>query len=221
MLEGDKELQVFLNDSNFTSATTDPNMGRRASQKIEIRNRLLQVGKELFSAKGLDQVTVAEVVAQAQIARGTFYNYFDDCSHLFQAIVLELIGQIQEVFNQNRTSKTSLYTYLYTTFKSYFDFISTEEMADFHLRNQAHIRQSSYQNEILKSIMKDLNRDLKASERIGDFDEKYEFLLLSFMLVGSPLELFIATRNSNLEFSSDQLALFLAKLFHKVLKKQA
>ncbi|MGC6479331.1 MAG: TetR/AcrR family transcriptional regulator [Flavobacteriaceae bacterium] len=194
-------------------------MGKRASQKIEIRNRLLEVGKTLFSAKGLDAVTVAEVVEQAQIARGTFYNYFDDCSDLFQAIVLELIGQIREVFNQNRTSKTSLHTYLYTTFKSYFDFISTEEMADFHLKNQAHIRQSSYQNDILKSIMKDLNRDLKASERIGDFDEKYEFLLLSFMLVGSPLELFIATRNSNLAFSSDQLALFLAKLFHKVLKK--
>lgn len=194
-------------------------LGRRATQKIEVRNRLIRVGRSLFSAKGLDQVTVAEVVEHAEIARGTFYNYFDDCSDLFQAIVLELIGQIQEVFNQNRTNKTSLYTYLHTTFKSYFDFISTGEMADFHLRNQAHIRQSSYQNEILKSIMKDLNRDLKASERIGDFDEKYEFLLLSFMLVGSPLELFIATRNSNLEFSSDQLANFLAKFFHKILKK--
>ena len=37
------------------------------------------------------------------------------------------------------------------------------------------------------------------------------------MLVGSPPELFLATHTSNINFSSDQLATFLTKLFHKVL----
>ena len=53
--------------------------------------------------------------------------------------------------------------------------------------------------------------------KIKPFTEKYEFLLLSFMLLGSPPELFLATHTSNINFSSDQLATFLTKLFHKVL----
>jgi hypothetical protein len=83
--------------------------------------------------------------------------------------------------------------------------------------NQAHIRQSSYQSQIIKTIVRNLNRDLKSNLKINSFNEKYEFLLLSFMLVGAPPELFLATHTSDINLSSEQLATFLAKLFNKVL----
>ena len=98
--------------------------------------------------------------------------------------------------------------------KTFLDYIN---QLQFHILNQAQIRQSSYQSEIIKTIVKNLNRDLKSDLKIKAFTEKYEFLLLSFMLVGSPPELFLATHTSNINFSSDQLATFLTKLFHKVL----
>lgn len=110
-----------------------------------------------------------------------------------------------------------MYDYLYNTFKNYFDLIGTEEMIRFHVVNQAHIRQSSYQSEIIKVIVKNLNRDLKSDLKINAFSEKYEFLLLSYMLVGAPPELFLATHTTDINLSSKQLATFLAKLFHKVL----
>jgi hypothetical protein len=53
--------------------------------------------------------------------------------------------------------------------------------------------------------------------KINAFSEKYEFLLLSYMLVGAPPELFLATHTTDINLSSEQLAAFLAKLFHKVL----
>ncbi|MEK9614576.1 MAG: hypothetical protein VW080_11720, partial [Flavobacteriaceae bacterium] len=87
----------------------------------------------------------------------------------------------------------------------------------FHVVNQAHIRQSSYQSQIIKTIVRNLNRDLKSNLKINSFNEKYEFLLLSFMLVGAPPELFLATHTSDINLSSEQLATFLAKLFYKVL----
>ncbi len=111
----------------------------------------------------------------------------------------------------------NVYDYLYGTFKSYFDLIGTPRMIQFHILNQAQIRQSSYQSDIIKTIVKNLNRDLKSDLKVKDFTEKYEFLLLSFMLVGAPPELFLATHTSNINLTSDQLATFLAKLFHKVL----
>ena len=75
----------------------------------------------------------------------------------------------------------------------------------------------SNKSDIIKTIVKNLNRDLKSDFKIKAFSEKYEFLLLSFMLVGTPPELFLATHTSDINLSSDQLATFLAKLFHKVL----
>ena len=66
-------------------------------------------------------------------------------------------------------------------------------------------------------IVKNLNRDLKSDLNIKAFNEKYEFLLLSYMLVGSPPELFLATHTTDINLSSEQLATFLSKLFYKVL----
>jgi hypothetical protein len=83
--------------------------------------------------------------------------------------------------------------------------------------NQAHIRQSSYQSDIIKSNVKNLNRDLKSDLKVKSFNEKYEFLLLSYMLVGAPPELFLATHTTDINLTSEQLSTFLAKLFYKVL----
>ena len=192
-------------------------LGKRESLKIQVRERLFEEALKLFSIQGLEKTTVSDIVEQSGIARGTFYNYFPDVSSLFDAIISQMNENIQIAIKANREKSTSVYDYLYSTFKSYFDFIGSSQMINFHVINQAHIRQSSYQSEIIKTIVKDLIRDLKSSKRIKDFNEKYEFLLLSFMLVGAPPELFLATHTSDINLTSEQLATFLAKVFHKVL----
>jgi len=192
-------------------------LGKRETQKEQVRKRLLKEGLELFSTVGLEKTTVADIVEKSAIARGTFYNYFTDTQSLFDALIDELNQKVKTAIQQTRKESDNVYDYLYGTFKNYFDLIGTPEMIHFHILNQAHIRQSSYQSDIIKTIVKNLNRDLKSDLKIKSFTEKYEFLLLSFMLVGAPPELFLATHTSDINFSSDQLATFLAKLFHKVL----
>jgi AcrR family transcriptional regulator len=192
-------------------------LGKRATQKEQVRKRLLQEGLILFSTLGLEKTTVADIVLKSEVARGTFYNYFPDTQSLFDALIEELNLSVKSAIQQTRKESDNVYDYLYGTFKSYFDLIGTPEMIHFHILNQAHIRQSSYQSDIIKTIVKNLNRDLKSDLKIKSFTEKYEFLLLSFMLVGAPPELFLATHTSDINFSTDQLATFLAKLFHKVL----
>jgi len=192
-------------------------LGKRATQKEQVRKRLLQEGLILFSTLGLEKTTVADIVLKSEVARGTFYNYFPDTQSLFDALIEELNLSVKSAIQQTRKESDNVYDYLYGTFKSYFDLIGTPEMIHFHILNQAHIRQSSYHSDIIKTIVKNLNRDLKSDLKIKSFTEKYEFLLLSFMLVGAPPELFLATHTSDINFSSDQLATFLAKLFHKVL----
>ena len=192
-------------------------LGKRASQKKQVRERLMSEGLALFSSHGLDKTTVTDIVEKSEIARGTFYNYFPDTQSLFDALIEDLNQNVRGAIQQTRRDSKNVYDYLYGTFKSYFDLIGTPRMIQFHILNQAQIRQSSYQSDIIKTIVKNLNRDLKSDLKIKDFTEKYEFLLLSFMLVGAPPELFLATHTSNINLTSDQLATFLAKLFHKVL----
>jgi AcrR family transcriptional regulator len=192
-------------------------IGKRELQKQQVRERLLAEALYLFSEQGLEKTTVSDIVDRTGIARGTFYNYFTDINSLFDALIESLNIRVKESIQQARIQSDNVYDYLYNTFKNYFDLIGTEEMIRFHVVNQAHIRQSSYQSEIIKVIVKNLNRDLKSDLKINAFSEKYEFLLLSYMLVGAPPELFLATHTTDINLSSKQLATFLAKLFHKVL----
>ena len=190
---------------------------KREAHKQELREQLLEQGFLLFSEKGLEQTTVADIVEKCNIARGTFYNYFSDINALFDALIESLNSRIREGVKKTRKETHSVYDYLYGTFKSYYSIIGTPEMIQFHIINQAHIRQSTYQSHMIKTIVKNLIRDLKSSKKIKAFNKKHEFLLLSFMLVGAPPELFIATHTSDINLTSEQLATFLAKLFHKVL----
>ncbi len=191
--------------------------GKRETQKQQVRKRLMREGLMLFSTRGLEKTTVADIVDKSEVARGTFYNYFPDTQSLFDALIEQLNLNVKGAIQETRRESDNVYDYLFGTFKSYFELIGTPEMIQFHILNQAHIRQSSYQSDIIKTIVKNLNRDLKSDLKIKAFTEKYEFLLLSFMLVGAPPELFLATHTSDINLSSDQLATFLAKLFHKVL----
>lgn len=192
-------------------------LGKREFHKQQVRERILQESLILFTDNGLEKTTVSDIVENCDIARGTFYNYFPDMNTLFDALINELNQKIVESIQHTRKTTSNLYDYLYGTFKSYFDLISSKQMIQFHIVNQAHIRKSSYQSDLLKVIVKNLNRDLKSDLNIKAFNQKHEFLLLSYMLVGSPPELFLATHTTNINLSSEQLATFLAKLFHKVL----
>ena len=215
MLVVDRELQEFL--SAYRVNHSNSFLGKRDEQKLKVRERLMKEGLALFSSSGFEKTTVAHIVEKSEIARGTFYNYFPDTKKLFDALIEELNQNIRAAIQQTRRDSKNVYDYLYGTFKNYFELIGTPQMIQFHILNQAHIRQSSYQSNVIKTIVKNLNRDLKSDFKIKAFTEKYEFLLLSFMLVGSPPELFLATHTTNINFSNNQLATFLAKLFHKVL----
>ena len=192
-------------------------LGKREFHKQKVRERILQESLILFTDNGFEKTTVSDIVENCDIARGTFYNYFPDMNTLFDALINELNQKIVESIQHTRKTTSNLYDYLYGTFKSYFDLISSNQMIQFHIVNQAQIRKSSYQSDLLKVIVKNLNRDLKSDLNIKAFNQKHEFLLLSYMLVGSPPELFLATHTTDINLSSEQLATFLAKLFHKVL----
>jgi AcrR family transcriptional regulator len=73
----------------------DESDSRRERKKQETRQRLLERAWELFRDKGYDQTTVAEITERADVAKGTFFNYFSTKEEIVDQIALwriDLLG---------------------------------------------------------------------------------------------------------------------------------
>lgn len=59
-------------------------------QKQEKKQNLINSAYELFMKKGINKTSVDEIVAKANVAKGTFYLYFKDKSDVMQEIVYRI-----------------------------------------------------------------------------------------------------------------------------------
>jgi AcrR family transcriptional regulator len=64
------------------------------------RRQLLDAAIAVFAAKGYRQAGVADIIAAAGVARGTFYLYFESKERVFLAIVEEFHGKVSRAFEQ-------------------------------------------------------------------------------------------------------------------------
>jgi AcrR family transcriptional regulator len=72
--------------------------GRVARRKARTRARLLAAARQLFASQGVEQATIAEIAEQADIAIGSFYNYFRTKEGLLEALLEEeLAGQLKRL----------------------------------------------------------------------------------------------------------------------------
>lgn len=69
-------------------------MTRHTAKREERRQQILACARDAFAEKGYQAVTVDDVVARAQIARGTFYLYFDDKRAVLDALVDDFLARI-------------------------------------------------------------------------------------------------------------------------------
>src|SRR3954470_10001815 len=60
---------------------------RVALRRARVREALLTVGARLFVAEGVENVSVEDVIAAANIARSTFYTFFKSKRDLLMHIV--------------------------------------------------------------------------------------------------------------------------------------
>jgi len=65
-----------------------------ALPKNERRQQILSVAREAFAKRGYHQTTIDDIVAQAGVARGTFYLYFEDKRAVFSNLVDRFAGQL-------------------------------------------------------------------------------------------------------------------------------
>lgn len=79
------------------SATT-----RHDRRRVRTRSALIGAGQRLFAARSIDGVSIDDITMAADVAKGSFYNHFDDKEKLADAIVELVQGDCeQEVYAAN------------------------------------------------------------------------------------------------------------------------
>jgi AcrR family transcriptional regulator len=58
--------------------------------------RLVECAKRIFASRGYYTTSISEIVQQAGVARGTFYQHFDNKLHIFQSILDSFIQNLRD-----------------------------------------------------------------------------------------------------------------------------
>ena len=74
-------------------ADTRSRPGRNERRKARTRSALLASGQHLFGEQGFDATTIAEIADEADVAIGSFYNYFATKDELLAALLQETLAE--------------------------------------------------------------------------------------------------------------------------------
>ena len=72
-----------------------PPDGRRERRKEETRNQIFQAAMRLFERKGVFNTTVEEITESADVAKGTFFNYFPTKEAILTKLADRQVGVIK------------------------------------------------------------------------------------------------------------------------------
>ena len=85
-------------DPSAADSSTDEShvpLGRRERRKLEVRERIYSVARELFAKQGFESTTVDEIARVADVAPATFFNHFQSK----QALLGLMTGEVFEVLH--------------------------------------------------------------------------------------------------------------------------
>ena len=75
---------------------TEVTQGRRERKKEETRRRITDAALDLFHEKGFDATTVDEITERADVAKGTFFNYFPRKESVLAALSEEWMERAED-----------------------------------------------------------------------------------------------------------------------------
>jgi AcrR family transcriptional regulator len=64
-------------------------------ERTERRAQVLRHAKRIFARKGYHRTNVADIIARAGIARGTFYLYFENKKELFEELLEQVVSEMR------------------------------------------------------------------------------------------------------------------------------
>jgi AcrR family transcriptional regulator len=82
-------------------------VGLRERKKIEVRARIFDAARELFTQRGFQGTTVDEIAAAADVAPATFFNYFQSKQALLDLMTGEVVDYLHALTTQHLEGRGS------------------------------------------------------------------------------------------------------------------
>lgn len=79
------------------------------NNKIDRREELLRIAREIFAEKGFEATTISEIVARAGVAQGTFYWYFPSKKSLMLTLAKEMHQHLKLALLNSYTRSADLH----------------------------------------------------------------------------------------------------------------
>jgi len=162
--------------------------GRREQRKQEIRDRIESAAYELFKSKGIEETSIEQICAAADVARRTFYGHYPNKQALLQSLSQTrvwgtadtLIHDIMANHNSTRARMSAMIDYMEHNLGSYgaidraLILIAPNSLdAENHLRD------------ISDSLRDHFARFFRLGQQKGDTTGDYSPELLADMVVGT------------------------------------
>ena len=72
-----------------------PRLSRRERRKIATRDALIKAAQEVIAVKGVYLATIEEITERADVAKGSFYQYFRDRDDLLRLLLTRRLEELQ------------------------------------------------------------------------------------------------------------------------------
>ena len=108
-------------------------LSRRERKKLETRQGLLEAALALFRENGYDETTVEEITERADVAKGTFFNYFPSKEALLSELTVWQFSQLRGALAVDQGAPESPLARI----KLLVRFLYEQTLSDWHLFQRA------------------------------------------------------------------------------------
>ena len=154
---------------------------------IKTREKLIEVARQLFAHKGIENTTMNDIANASDKGRRTIYTYFKNKKEIYNAVIEQeseqMVSQLREILQLNISPVEKLRRFLEIRFALISDFISQGESIKrffgLDIKRVEKIRKlaSEKENEILRSIIDDGINQGFFDESQGKYFESLQFLI--------------------------------------------
>ena len=88
--------------------------GRRERKRAETLEKLFQAALELFARHGFADTRVEEITEKADVAKGTFFNYFPSKEHILMQLGKRQVGKVERCLELAREGKEPIESLLHS-----------------------------------------------------------------------------------------------------------
>jgi AcrR family transcriptional regulator len=82
-------------------------LSRRERKKLETQGNLMDAALRLFCERGYEETTVEDITEAADVAKGTFFNYFPTKDAVLPAIAASRLQQLEDALTPDRGAPDS------------------------------------------------------------------------------------------------------------------